>query len=172
MPEEDGDDQMRIMSGRASLSEFSKASLSKREQDEPKGDYELNEEDQGKLDEDSRYLLHDKLDGAAPIGKPKRLHEGEEMMADQEIYNWYSAVTGVALSRNMKLAMAPEKPNKISDVPPHLGQWSALVETLQKYASAYSRPSPCRGTALRAINSHAGDWFDDWQQDCFKTWRP
>ena len=111
VPEEDGDDQMRIMSGRASLSEFSKASLSKREQDEPKGDYELNEEDQGKLDEDSRYLLHDKLDGAAPIGKPKRLHEGEEMMADQEIYNWYSAVTGVALSRNMKLAMAPEKPN-------------------------------------------------------------
>ena len=67
----------------------------------------------------------------------------------------------------MNLAMNFEKPNKLSDVVSQLEQWSVLVETLEKYGPACSLPLPFRVTALRIIMTHAGDWFDDWQRDCF-----
>ena len=68
----------------------------------------------------------------------------------------------------MNQAMNPEKPNKVSDVATQLEQWSALVESLEKYGPANSLPLPSRVTALRITLSHAGDWCDDWQQDCYK----
>ena len=50
-----------------------------------------------------------------------------------------------------------------------LEQWSALVESLEKYGAAYSLNLPFRVTALRVIMSHASDWFNSWENECFKT---
>ena len=70
----------------------------------------------------------------------------------------------------MNLAMHPEKPQKVTDVSITLEQWSALVESLEKYGDAYSLPLHFRVTALRAIiMGHASDWFDSWQNECYKT---
>ena len=69
----------------------------------------------------------------------------------------------------MNLAMNPEKLKKITDVSTTLEQWSALVESLEKYGAAYSLNLPFRVTALRVIMSHASDWFNSWENECFKT---
>ena len=113
--------------------------------------------------------VNDKLEGIEPRGKLKGLREGDGLQAYQKIYKWYSAVTGVTLSAKMSLAMNPDKPKKIADVASQLEQWTALVETLEKYGPAYSLPLPFRITALRTIMTHAGEWFEGWHQDTFKT---
>ena len=48
-------------------------------------------------------------------------------------------------------------------------QWSALVESLEKYGDAYSLNMPFRVTALRAIMGSANDWLDSWHNECYKT---
>ena len=65
--------------------------------------------------------------------------------------------------------MNPDKPKKIAEVASQLEQWTALVETLEKYGPAHSLNFPFRITALRTIMSHAGDWFEERHQDHFKT---
>ena len=65
--------------------------------------------------------------------------------------------------------MNPVKSKKITDVSTTLEQWSALVESLEKYGEAYSLNLPFRVTALRVIMGHASDWFDSWQNECYKT---
>ena len=109
------------------------------------------------LEEDLWYILTDKLEGLDPRGKMKGLREGEGPTAYQNIYKWYSAVTGVTLSGKMNLAMNPEKPTKVTDVSTTLEQWSALVESLEKYGEAYSLNLPFRVTALRVIMGQASD---------------
>jgi len=121
------------------------------------------------LEEDLWYILNEKLEGTEPRGKLKGLREGEGLTAYQKTYKWYSAVTGVTLSNKMNLAMNPEMPRKLNDVSTALEQWSALVESLEKYGDAYSLGLPFRVTALRRIMGHASDWFDSWQNECYKT---
>ena len=75
------------------------------------------------------------------------------MTAYKKIYKWFSAVTGVTLSAKMNLAMNPDKPNNIANVASQFEQWSALVETLETYGTAYSLPLSFRITALRVIMS-------------------
>ena len=65
--------------------------------------------------------------------------------------------------------MNPEKPKKIIDVSTTLEQWNALVESLEKFGDAYSLNLPFRVTAFRVILGHASDWFDSWQNECYKT---
>ena len=69
----------------------------------------------------------------------------------------------------MNLAMNPEKPSKVIQVSTTLEQWSALVESLEKYGDAYPLNVPFRVAALRVIMGHASDWFDSWQNECYKT---
>ena len=40
---------------------------------------------------------------------------------------------------------------------------------LEKYRDAYPLNLPFRVTALRVIMGHASDWFDSWQNECYKT---
>ena len=167
--DEDEDDMTRILNDRLTANEYAKASPVKKKQDDDKGEYEVTEEHLTKLDEDLWYILNDKLEGIEPRGKLKGLREGDGLQAYQKIYKWYSAVTGVTLSAKMSLAMNPDKPKKIADVASQLEQWTALVETLEKYGPAYSLPLPFRITALRTIMTHAGDWFEGWHQENFKT---
>ena len=167
--DEDEDDIARILNDRLTASEYSKSSLVKQTQDDNKGEHEFTAEHLTKLDEDLWYILNDKLEGIEPRGKLKGLREGDGLQAYQKIYKWYSAVTGVTLSAKMSLAMNPDKPKKVGDVASQLEQWTALVETLEKYGPAYSLNLPFRITALRTIMSHAGDWFEGWHQDTFKT---
>ena len=49
------------------------------------------------LEEDLWNILNEKLEGIDPRGTLKGLREGEGLTAHQNIYKWYSAVTGVAL---------------------------------------------------------------------------
>ena len=42
-------------------------------------------------------------------------------------------------------------------------------ENLEKHGKDYSLPLPFKVTALRAIMIHANDWFDEWQQACWRT---
>ena len=105
------------------------------------------------------------LKGVESRCKLKGLREGEGLTAYQKIYKWYSAVTGVTLSGKVNLAMNPEKPKKITDVSTTLEQWSALVESLEKYGTAYSLNHPFRVTAPRVIMSHASDWFNSWENE-------
>ena len=149
--------------------EYNKASAAKQLADDNKGEYDFTTDHLAKLDEDLWYILNDKLEGIEPRGKLKGLREGDGLQAYQKIYKWYSAVTGVTLSAKMSLAMNPDKPKNIGDVASQLEQWTVLVGTLEKYGPAYSLNLPFRITALRTIMSHAGDWFEDWHQDNFKT---
>eukprot|EP00959_Pyramimonas_sp_CCMP1952_P377316 7902967-Pyramimonas_sp.AAC.1 len=69
----------------------------------------------------------------------------------------------------MTRAMNPEPPKKITDAVARLEEWSALAENLEQYGKYYSLPLPFKVTALRAIVVHANDWFDEWQQACWRT---
>ena len=113
------------------------------------------------------YILNEKLEGVDARGKLKGLREGEGLAAYQK--TWYSAVTGVTLATNMTLAMRPEAPKKVTEVAAQLEQWSALVESLEKFGDACALNLPFRVTALRAIMHRASDWFDSWQAECYKT---
>eukprot|EP00959_Pyramimonas_sp_CCMP1952_P126599 2647716-Pyramimonas_sp.AAC.1 len=64
--------------------------------------------------------------------------------------------------------MSPAAQYNVIDEATQLEQWSALVESFEKYGRACSLPVPCRVAALRVTMTRGGDWFDDWQQDCFK----
>ena len=95
------------------------------------------------------------------------------MSACQKIHTWYSAVTGATLAAKMSVVMKPEKPKKINQGASQLEQWSALVETLEKYGSAYSLSCPFLRVAAQGVIVHfAGDWFDDLQRDCFNNNSP
>ena len=106
------------------------------------------------------YTFNDKSDGVDPRGRVKGLREGDGLQAYLKVYKWHSAVTGVTLSAHVGLAMNPDKPENFSEVASQLEQWTALVETLEKYGPAYSLNLPFRVMALRTIMSHAGDWFE------------
>ena len=95
--------------------------------------------------------------------------EGEGLTAYQKVYKWYSAFAGVTSSAKTNLAMNPDKPNQLSEVPTQLEQWTALVESLEKYGDAYSLGLPFEVTALRVLMGHASDWFDSLQRECYQT---
>ena len=78
-------------------------------------------------------------------------------MAWQKVHKWYSAVTGATLSSKMSQAMNPDPPKKVTETVSQLEEWSALVENLEKYGTAYVLPLPFKVTALRAIMVHAND---------------
>ena len=69
----------------------------------------------------------------------------------------------------MTFAMRPEHPKKVTEVATQLEQWSALVESLEKFGDARAINLPFRVTALRTIMHHASDSFDGWQSECYKT---
>ena len=94
-------------------------------------------------------------------GTFKSFREGDGITAKQHIYihiyRWYSAVTLVILAAKMNLVMNPGMSRNITQVALQLEQWSALVETLEKYGSAYSLSLPFRVIALGVIMRFAGD---------------
>ena len=69
----------------------------------------------------------------------------------------------------MTSAMRPDTPKKVTEVATQLEQWSALVESLEKFGDARALNLPFRVTALRAIMHRASDWFDSWQTECYET---
>ena len=130
---------VRILNNRPTQEEYdNKASAAERLVDDNKGDYDFTMLNMKQLEEDLWYILTDKLEGQEPRGKVKGLREGDGLTAYQKIYKWYSAVTGVTLSGKMNFAMNPEKPKKITDVATTLEQWSALVESLEKYMGMHT----------------------------------
>ena len=52
IPDDDADEIIKIMNGRLTSREYSKASLPVQREDDNKGDFELDEEDYQKLNED------------------------------------------------------------------------------------------------------------------------
>ena len=65
--------------------------------------------------------------------------------------------------------MNPDPPKKVTETMSRLEEWSALVENLERYGTAYVLPLLSKVTALRAIMVHANDWFDEWQQSCYRS---
>ena len=114
-------------------------------------------------------MLNEKLEGAEVLGKLKGLSDGDGITAYQKIFKWCSAVTGVTLAQKMSQAMNPESPKKVKEVAAKLEEWSALVETLEKYGTSYTLGLPFKVTALPKIMVHAEDWFDEWQQGFYST---
>ena len=131
--DEDEDDTAIIMNVRLTAAEYNKAPAVKQLADDDKGEHEFTTDHLAKLWEDLWYILIDKLEGIEPRGKLKGLREGDGLQAYQNIYKWYSAVTGVTLSAKMSLAINPDKPKKGGDVASQLEQWTALVETLETH---------------------------------------
>ena len=141
------------MNGTLSADEHAKARAVKQQEDDDKGEHEFTTDQLCKLDEDLWYLVNDKLEGVEPRGKLKGLREGDGLQVYQKLYKWYSFVTGVTLSAEMRLAVTPCRPRKIGDA----RAITALVKTLEKYGPACSLNLPFRSTALRTIMTHAGD---------------
>ena len=166
------EDRLRILNNRLTVIERRRASREKVEEDEAKGDFDIDLETIEKLDEDLWYVLKDKLDGAEANGKLKGLKQGEGIKAYQKIYKWYAAVTGIALTGKMNQAMSPAAPKKINEVASCLEQWNALVEALEKHGPEYNLPIPFRIIALKVIMHHAGDWFETWKDEYFKAAPP
>ena len=78
---EDEDGMARVLCGRLTSSEYTKASATKQAEDDGKGDFDFEGEQVHKLDEDLWYILNDKLDGAQPRWKLKGLREGDGLQA-------------------------------------------------------------------------------------------
>ena len=159
----DGEDLLRVMNDRLTDNEYRKASDERQMEDDDKGEeLDFTENDLDRLNEDLWYIMQEKMEGEETRTKLKGLKEGEGLGGYQKIYRWYSAVTGITLAQKMNSAMNPVKPKKVTDVASHLEHWKALVESLEKFGSAYSLNLPFRITALRVIMHHAEDWFDEW----------
>eukprot|EP00959_Pyramimonas_sp_CCMP1952_P048640 1015870-Pyramimonas_sp.AAC.1 len=62
LPDDEEDDLMNIMRGRLTLNADAKTSLTKSQEDDAKGECELDEDDCATLDEDLRHLSNDTLE--------------------------------------------------------------------------------------------------------------
>ena len=66
IPDDDGDDAIKVMSGRLTAAEYARASSHGRQNDADNGVYEFTDEDFERLDEDLWYILSEKLVGPGP----------------------------------------------------------------------------------------------------------
>eukprot|EP00959_Pyramimonas_sp_CCMP1952_P461239 9481258-Pyramimonas_sp.AAC.4 len=121
-----------------------KASQAKQKEDEDKGDHEFTEEEKEQMAEDLWYILNEKLEGTEAKGNLKGLTDGDGIMAWQKVYKWYSAVTGATLSVKMSQAMNPEQPKKVTETAAKLEEWSAVVESREKYGKDIHYRFPSR----------------------------
>ena len=68
-----------------------------------------------------------------------------------------------------ELGDASREAGKANLVSTTLEHWAGMVESLEKCGGACRFKLPFRVTALRVIVSHASDWFDNKQRECYKT---
>ena len=65
------DNMARILSGRLTAAEYTRASLAKRQEDGDPADFDFDSNMMAKLDEDLWRILNDRVDGVEPRGKLK-----------------------------------------------------------------------------------------------------